>query len=105
MAKEPKEPTRLSQELKENVKGGAIVGATAGATSIGPSPVHMLLGAGVMAGVGAAMGVGKTIMDAAKARKQEKEAAIDAEYKRVTGGDRQATLRMLRGQQFNKRSK
>jgi len=105
MAKEPQEPMRLSQELKENVGGGAIAGAMAGVASIGPTPVHALVGAGVMAGVGAAMGVGKTVLDAAKSRKQAKEDAMDAEYKRVTGGDRQATLRMLRGQQFNKRGK
>jgi len=97
-----KDPMRMAQDFKDNVKGGAMAGAIAGAATIGPTPVHMLLGAGVMAGVGAAMGVGKTVLDAAKAHKQEKEDRLDAEYKRVTGGDRQATLRNLRGQQFNK---
>ena len=71
-----KEPMRLAQDFKDNLKAGTGIGAV----MVGGSMANSLTGAvvGGLAGavLGAGMGVAKTVIDAHKARKAQDRADL-----------------------------
>ena len=71
-----KDPIRLSQDFKDNLKAGTGIGAVMVGGSMANSLTGMVVGGLAGAAIGAGMGVAKTVIDAHKARKVQARADL-----------------------------
>lgn len=71
-----KEPMRLTQGFKDNVKHGTIMGAAIIGGSMANTIPGMVIGGLAGAAIGAGTGIGMTINDARKARKAQDRADL-----------------------------
>jgi hypothetical protein len=71
-----KDPMRIAQGFKDNVKGGSILGAAVIGGSMASTIPGMIVGGLAGAALGAGMGVAMTANDARKARKAQDRADL-----------------------------